>query len=120
MMKNKSLAWQILSLAVVLAGIYGGFFGPKGQQVMGILSFAITALLQSPLMSSGEWPKGWSMTMWITQIFGVFIQVANFTSDSGVIDAGAVNIFVLTVNAFLTTFVKDYGAGSVVSKTPCN
>lgn len=119
-MKNKSLVWQILSLTVVMAGIYGGFFGPKGQQIMGILSFAITALLQSPMLSSGEWPKGWNLTMWITQVFGVVVQIANFTSDSGIIDAGAVNIFILTVNAFLTTFVKDYGNGSTVAKTPCN
>ena len=37
-MKNKSLVVQILSMAVVLAGIYGGFFGPTGQAALGVLS----------------------------------------------------------------------------------
>ena len=118
-MKNKSLAWQILSMAVVLGGIYGGFFGPKGQQLLGVLSFAITALLQSPIMSSGTWPTGWSKAVWVAQIAGVVIQIGNYTSDNGIIDAGAVNMFILTMNAFLATFIKDYGNGSTVAKTPC-
>ncbi len=107
-MKNKSLAWQILSFAVVLAGIYGGYFGPKGQQILGIASFAITALLQSPMLASGTWPKGWGMAMWLTQIAGVVIQVANYLSENAIVDAMAVNVFVLTINAILTLFVKDY------------
>lgn len=119
-MKNKSLVVQILSMAVVLAGIYGGFFGPTGQAALGVLSFAITALLQSPILSSGTWPTGWGQSIWIAQIAGVVIQVANFAADSAVIDPAVVNIFVLTLNAFLTTFVKDFGSGSMVaSKLPC-
>lgn len=108
-MKNKSLAWQILSFAVVLIGIYGGYFGDKGQQILGIASFAITALLQSPMLSSGEWSKGWGTAMWITQIAGVVIQVANYLSEQAIINSMAVNMFILTVNAILTLFVKDYG-----------
>ena len=107
-MKNKSLAWQILSFAIVLIGIYGGLFGEKGQQVLGIVSFAITALLQSPVMSSGTWPKGWGVAMWTAQIAGVVIQVANYLSDVAIIDSMAVNMFILTINAILTLFVKDY------------
>ena len=111
-MKNKSLAWQILSFAVVVIGIYGGFFGDKGQQILGIVSFAITALLQSPLLSSGEWPKGWGIAMWTAQIAGVVIQVANYLSDVAIIDSMIVNVFILTVNAILTLFVKDYASAA--------
>lgn len=107
-MKKKSLAWQILSFAVVVIGIYGGFFGTTGQQILGIVSFAITAILQSPLLSSGEWPKGWGTAMWIAQIAGVMVQIGNYLTDNAIIDSTIVNIFVLTVNAILTIFVKDY------------
>ncbi len=58
-------------MAVVLAGIYGGFFGPTGQAALGVLSFAITALLQSPILSSGTWPTGWEKSIWVAQIAGV-------------------------------------------------
>jgi hypothetical protein len=111
-MKNKSLAWQILSFAVVLIGIYGGFFGDKGQQILGIVSFAITALLQSPMLASGSWPKGWGIAMWTTQVAGVVIQVANYLSDNGIFDSMVVNVFILTVNAILTLFVKDYASAA--------
>ena len=109
-MIKKSLARQILSFAVVLVGIYGGYFGEKGQQMLGIASFAITALLNSPMLSTGTFPKGWGMAMWITQIAGVVIQIANYLSDQQIIDAMAVNVFILTVNAILTLFVKDYAS----------
>ena len=107
-MKNKSLAWQILSLAMVLSGIYGNMFGATGQLVIGILSCAITALLQSPILSSGSWPKGWSSAMWIMQGAAIIVQVANYLADNSLVPASAINIFVMTVNAFLTTFIKDY------------
>lgn len=107
-MKNKSLAWQILSLAMVLSGIYGNMFGVTGQLVIGILSCAITALLQSPILSSGSWPKGWSNAMWIMQGAAIIVQVANYMADNSIVPPAAINIFVMTVNAFLTTFIKDY------------
>ena len=107
-MKNKSLAWQILSLAMVLSGIYGNMFGATGQLVIGILSCAITSLLQSPILSSGSWPKGWSSAMWIMQGAAIIIQVANYMSENSIVPSAAINIFVMTVNAFLTTFIKDY------------
>jgi len=111
-MKNKSLAWQILSLAMVLSGIYGNMFGPTGQLVIGILSCAITGILQSPILSSGSWPKGWSSAMWIMQGAAIVIQVANYMSENSIVPAAAINIFVMTVNAFLTTFIKDYSTES--------
>lgn len=107
-MKNKSLAWQILSFAVVILGIYGGFFGEKGQILLGLFSFTITALLQSPILSSGFWPTGWSKYIWSMQIGGLLIQVANFLSTSAIVDPQVVNVFIMTVNAILTTFVKEY------------
>jgi hypothetical protein len=107
-MKNKSLVWQILSLAMVLAGIYGNMFGATGQLVIGVFSCGITALLQSPILSSGTWPKGWSTAMWIMQAAAIIIQVANYMGDQQIVPASAINIFVMTVNAFLATFIKDY------------
>jgi len=83
--------------------------------MLGIASFAITALLNSPLLSSGSWPKGWGMAMWFTQIAGVVIQIANYLSDQQIVDAMAVNVFVLTVNAILTLFVKDYASTAKAS-----
>ena len=107
-MKNKSLLVQILSLTLSLAGIYTTFFGATGQAIVGVLCFTITAILQSPILSSGIWPKGWLASMWVFQVSAIVIQVANFAADSALIDPGAVNIFVMTVNAFLTVFIKDY------------
>lgn len=107
-MKNKSLAWQILSFAVVILGIYGGFFGEKGQILLGIASFTITALLQSPILSSGSFPTGWNKYFWSLQIGGLLIQVANFLSTSAIVDPQVINVFIMTVNAILTTFIKEY------------
>lgn len=115
-MKKKSLIWQILSFAALMAGIYGGLFGPKGQEILGIASFAITAFLHSPMMSTGELPKGWTTTMWVTQIAGISIQIANYLSDNAIIDSMAVNIFIMSINSVLTLFVKDYTTNGTVAK----
>ena len=112
-MKIKSLVVQILSLALSLAGIYTTFFGATGQAIIGVLCFAITAFLQSPILSSGTWPKGWLTSMWVLQIAGIVMQTANFAASSALIDPAAVNIFVMTVNAFLTVFIKDYATSNV-------
>lgn len=114
-MKNKTLAWQILSLAAVLTGIYGGFAGETGQKIFGLISFAVTAVLQSKILSSGQWPKGWTEAMWATQIVGIIIQIANFLTDHYYVDPHITNVVVMTINAFLATFVKDYGSGSVAT-----
>ena len=119
-MKNKSLVVQILSLALSLAGIYTTFFGATGQAIVGVICFAITAILQSPILSSGVWPKGWLTSMWILQIAGIVIQVANFAASSSLIDPAAVNIFVMTVNAFLSVFIKDYSEGSPMMRKMIN
>lgn len=111
-MKNKSLVVQILSLALSLAGIYTTFFGPTGQAIVGVLCFTITALLQSPILSSGIWPTGWLTSMWVFQISAIVIQVANFAADSALINPAVVNVFVMTVNAFLTVFIKDYSTSN--------
>lgn len=111
-MKNKSLAWQILSFAIVILGIYGGFFGEKGQIMVGLISFTITAVLQSPILSSGFWPVGWSKYIWGMQIGGLLIQVANFLSVQAIVDPQVVNVFIMTVNAILTTFIKEYADSS--------
>jgi hypothetical protein len=97
---------------MVLAGIYGNLFGPTGQLVIGIFSCGITALLQSPILSSGFWPKGWTTAMWAVQIAAIVIQVANYLSENSIVPASVINIFVMTVNAFLTTFIKDYSTES--------
>jgi len=116
-MKNKTLLWQILSLIIVMSGIYGHNFEENTQKWIGIISFAITAFLNSKIMSSGEWPKGWSTAMWATQIVGLVVQIANFMVEKAVVDPHVVNVMIMTVNAFLATFVKDYGSGSVAVDT---
>lgn len=111
-MKNKTLLWQILSLSIVMLGIFGSSFGETGQKWIGVVSFSITALLQSQILSTGTWPKGWSTAMWATQIVGLIIQVGNFLVDSALIEPHVVNIMVMVLNTFMVTFVKDYGSGS--------
>jgi hypothetical protein len=116
-MKNKTLLWQILSLSVVFLGAYGAGVGEQGQKWVGIISFAITAFMNSKIMSTGEWPKGWSTAMWITQLAGLVIQVINFLGEKAIIDPQVVNISIMVLNTFLATFVKDYGSGSVAVDT---
>ena len=116
-MKNKTLIWQICSLVIVLAGIYGQSFSETGQKWIGIISFSITAFLNSKIMSTGEWPKGWSTAMWATQIVGLIVQAANFMVEKAILDPHVVNVMVMTINVFLSAFVKDYGSGSVAVDT---
>lgn len=112
-MKNKTLLWQVCSLIIVLLGIYGQQFGETGQKWIGIVSFSITAFLNSKIMSTGEWPKGWSTAMWATQVFGLIVQVVNFMVEKAILDPHVVNVMIMTINVFLAAFVKDYGSGSV-------
>lgn len=112
-MKNKTLLWQILSMFVVFIGFYGNSLGEGGQKWIGVISFSITALLNSKILSSGSWPTGWSVAMWATQIVGLLIQIANFMVEKALIDPQVVNIVIMAINTFLVTFVKDYGSGSV-------
>lgn len=107
-MTKKTLAWQILSFMVAMIAGYNGLFNEKTQIILGLVSFAITAVLNSPILSTGTWPKGWNTAMWITQIAGVSIQVANYTSEHAIIAPMVVNMFVFTVNTILVVFVKQY------------
>lgn len=116
-MKNKTLLWQILSLAVVFLGTYGSDMSQQGQKWVGLVSFAITAFLNSKIMSTGEWPKGWSTAMWAAQIVGILIQIGNFLVEKSIVDPQVVNISIMVLNVFLSTFVKDYGSGSVAVDT---
>ena len=114
-MKNKTLAWQILSLLAVLLSVYSGLVGETGQKIFGLVSFIVTALLQSKILSTGSWPKGWTQAMWATQIVGILVQIANFMTEKAYVDPQVTNIIIMTINAFLVTFVKDYGNGSVAT-----
>lgn len=107
-MVKKSLIWQILSFLVAMIAGYSGLLGEKTQVILGIISFAITAVLQSPILSSGNWPKGWDTAMWITQIVGISIQLVNYLGEHSIVPAMFVNMFIFTVNTIMVTFVKQY------------
>ena len=111
-MIKKSLVWQILSFMVAMIAGYSGLFDEKTQMVLGIISFSVTALLQSPILSTGTFPKGWDSVMWFTQIAGVLIQVVNFLGEKAVVPAMFVNMFIFTVNTIIVTFVKNYNTNN--------
>lgn len=107
-MTKKSLAWQILSFLVAMIAAYSTLFGEKTQAVFGIASFTITAVLQSPVLSTGSWPKGWTIAMWATQAIGIFIQVANYLGEQSIVPAMVVNLTIVTLNTIMVVFVKQY------------
>lgn len=107
-MVKKSLLWQILSFLVAMIAGYNALFSDKTQMILGIISFAITIVLQSPILSSGTWPKGWDTAMWATQLIGISIQMVNYLGEQAIVPAMFVNIFIFTVNTIMVTFVKTY------------
>lgn len=107
-MIKKSIAWQILSFLVAMIAAYSTIFGDKGQAVLGIASFAITAVLQSPILSSGYWPKGWTSAMWTTQLIGISIQLVNYLGQQAIVPPTVVNIFIMAANSIMVIFVKQY------------
>ena len=119
-MKNKSLAVQILTMIVAVIGSYGALFSTTAQAWLGIVSFAITVLLQSPILSTGTWPVGWNKIMWISNGAGIVIQVLNAISDKGLVDPATINYVIVGINILLVTFIKDYGnTSTVAAKSPC-
>ena len=107
-MIKKSLAWQILSFIVMMIAGYSQLFDEKTQAVLGIGSFIITAVLQSPILSTGVWPKGWTVAMWATQVIGILLQVTNYLGDHALIPVMMVNMVIMTLNSIMVIFVKQY------------
>jgi len=113
-MKGKSLAVSILSVIVAIIAAYSGLASPSAQAWFGIVSFAIVLLLQSPILSSGTFPVGWTSTVWIVNIAGIVIQVLSSIGEKSLVDPAVINYVIIGINILLTGFVKDYGSGSIV------
>jgi len=116
-MKGKAAVIQIITLIVAVIGAYGALFTTGVQQWLGALSFALTLLVQSPILSSGTWPKNWTWVIWATNITGIIIQVLGYFSDHALVPADVVNYLIIGINIGLTIFVKDYGTGSQIENT---
>lgn len=113
-MKGKSVAFQIIATLVLVISAYMSNFNPSVQQWLGAVVFGGTLLLQSPIMSTGSWPSGWSWVIWASNIGGIAIQLGGYFSENNLIPADIINGALIAVNLFLATWVKDYGTGSSV------
>lgn len=106
-MKAKSLSLQIISFLVTFAtGLMPGL-SPKIAIWVGLGTFIGTMILNK-VASSGEWPKGWSSIMWITNISGCLIEIAQYMADSGLATVQLTLYVIMGINAFLFSFIKDY------------
>lgn len=56
-----------------------------GMQTVLIINFicGVLLLIGKAVAPTGSLPKGWSATLWITNILALLIQIGGFFSDSG-------------------------------------
>lgn len=113
-MKGKSVAFQIIATLVLVAGAYMSNFNPSIQEWIGVFVFAGTLLLHSPILSSGSLPQGWSWVVWASNLGAITLQVGSYLSEHSLVDPSVLNGVMIGVNLFLSTWVKDYGSGSMV------
>ena len=110
--QKKSLAVQIITVAILLIGAYAGMFTTGVQAWLGIASMALTVVL-STFFPSGEMVKGWTAVMWVTNIAGVVMQLINAMGSSCLVDAQTINMIMIGINIFIQVFLKDYTAKKV-------
>lgn len=116
-MKGKSLIVQLLSFGVAVIGSYSALFSDGVQAWLGIVAFAATLLLNSDMLASGTWPKGWSAFLWISNLAGIGIQILSQIGEKGLVDPNIVNYVITGINLFVFTFIKDYGTETSIVKS---
>lgn len=112
-MKGKSLGVSLISMAIAAIASYSALGSPAVAAWLGIVSFGLTLVL-STLAPSGEFPKGWTAVMWITNGVGIAIQVLTAIADKQLADPVTINYVIIGINILMQTFIKDYGTGSMV------
>lgn len=114
-MKGKSIAVQVFAFLIAAVGAYGALFTAGVQAWLGVVAFALTMIMNSPFLSTGTWPQGWSNVMWITNVCGVIIQIGNYLGDHALVDPLIINYIIIGINLFLTTFIKNYGGSTTLA-----
>lgn len=115
-MKGKSLGVSLISMAIAAIAAYSSLGSPAVAAWLGIVSFTLTLVL-STFAASGEFPKGWTAVMWITNGVGIVIQVLTAMADKQLADPVTINYVIIGINILMQTFIKDHGTGSVIENT---
>lgn len=115
-MKGKSLVVQLFTLGIAIIAAYGSLFSSNVQAWLGIVAFALTGLLNSPILSSGNWPKNWGPVMWINNIAGIAVMVLTQLGEKSLVDPALITYVITGINLLLFTFVKDYGTETSIVK----
>jgi len=104
---KKSLIAQILSILILVIAAYSFNFTGSTQAWLGVVSFAATITL-GIFLPSGQWVKGWSTTLWITNIAGAVIQVLNAIWERDLMNPMLVNQIIIGLNLLIGYLGKDY------------
>lgn len=114
-MSKKSLIPQIIMFLVSLLVIFqtpetADLFKLSDKFVAwsSVIAFALTILLQSPILSTGTWPAGWDLTSWVINGSAIIIQVLNATAEKGLVSAALIAFIVSMINAFTISIVRKY------------
>lgn len=110
-MKGKSILFSLISFAIAMIAIYSTVLSGTLVTWLGAASLVLTAFL-STFMKTGELPKEWTVAMWASNIALVIIMFLDYTSENGLIPPAIATLIGATINAFINTFLKDYGNGS--------
>ena len=105
-MKKKSLAFNLLTFAVLIIGAYAGFLTLPAQAWLGIVAFVATVVLNQ-WFPSGQLIQGWNTVTWIVNIAGVLIQGITAIGDQGLLDPVIVNSVIMGINILIQTFLKE-------------
>ena len=115
-MKGKSLLLNIFTIAISVLGVAAGLFTPAVASWIGLVSFALTIVLNT-VFPSGVFVSGWNIAMWITNLGGIVLQLINYAGAHALVDPQTVNYVVVAVNVLIQVLAKDFGSGTIVGGT---
>lgn len=115
-MSHKSLAAIIIGIVISVLGFYSTQVSGNAAAWMGIVIFALMAILQIPGVASGQLPAGWTVMTILINVSGVLLDINSQIADKALLDPKITNVAYVAINLVILTFLKEYsGVGGVTT-----
>jgi uncharacterized membrane protein YjdF len=106
---KKTLLFNILTLSVLLLTSYSTLASPTIAAWFGVISSAITILLNTTYTTSGTWvASGWTYSQWAVAISNIVLNVGAMVTASALIPVEVVNYITIAATIMLQYFGKVY------------
>lgn len=106
-MKSKSTAAQILTMVVMLIGVFGVQYSGTTAAILGIVSMALTLILTTAFPSGEYVGKGWSVVTWATNVGGIVTQILIATTDAGLMAATVTSSVIAVINIIIQVWFTN-------------